>query len=88
MRIEQRKSISWQTYLNSVFILDEQTGTMRKLDDAGCVFWNALQQFSDVDSIIQYILNVYPISREELEPTFFSFVADLEKYNVVVIIDA
>lgn len=83
MRFKISKNISWQIYEEAVYILDERTDTMNKLEDAGYWFWKYMQQNPEREYISVQLAKVYTIPRSEIEKDMDSFIEELQQEGYI-----
>lgn len=83
MTVKIKRSISWQKYDDTVYIMDESTETIHKLEKAGAVLWDIILQKSDVDEIIEDLFRIYDVTKDELTSQINAFLDELNRLNIV-----
>lgn len=83
MKIKPARHISWQTYENAVFILDERTETLRKLEGAAYPFWQLLMQTNEKKDIAFQLAELYNVPNEIIDNDLDSFIDELRKCEII-----
>lgn len=87
MQIKPSKNISWQIYDNAVYILDERSEHMRKIDKAGVYFWQIIKDAPTFDEVMLRLLEIYAVPSQDLEVSLLLFIQELQEYEIVEILE-
>lgn len=87
MTIKPSKNISWQIYDNAVYILDERSEHMRKIDEAGMYFWQIIKDGATFEEVLLKLLEIYAVTRQDLETSLQQFIRELQEYEMVEILE-
>ena len=68
---------------NSVVILNFETGDFFGLDEVGARLWELLNQFNDLNSVIQILLQEYEVDEEKLTKDITKVVTELQEAGLV-----
>ncbi len=83
MKVVISKNISWQIYDNVVYILDERTDTMCKLENEGFFFWKFMLENGDDKYIAKMMASIYDISEEQALEDVKNFVVELREEGML-----
>lgn len=83
MRIGLAKHISWQKYNNVVYILDERTELVRKLEGVGAALWDIIIGGHEYDDILTNLLSMISAQRADVDSALRSFLGELLAYGIV-----
>ena len=86
MKISYCPNLSWQEYDGNVYVFNEKTKTVNTFNASAAVFWKAIQDTEDFDSIIEKLMSVFVgVSKEQLMQDFLQFAQVLEKKELIVV---
>jgi hypothetical protein len=87
MILKPSARVSWQTYENKVYILDETDETMMLLEDAGFQFWTIMLSTPQYDELLLKLKSLYILGSEKIADSLKIFVGELVKYNIIEVYD-
>lgn len=83
VKIRRSLNISWQIYDDSVYIYDERNEFVSKLEDAGLLFWNCLDNSENYDEILAEIAVFYNKNTDDIKDLLEEFVDELVEVGFI-----
>lgn len=84
MHVRYCKFISWQKIGETVFVINENTKQMYYFDSIATDFWIQMGICGNMDLMIESIIQMYDISKEEAVNDIKDFLLYLKDENLIV----
>lgn len=82
--LKPSKWISWQTYEDKTYIIDERTGTLIKLEGSAVIFWNIMLDVHKINDILKKLDDIfYDVDSYVLHKDMHELVDDLVAQEIV-----
>lgn len=72
------KWISWQTYEDKTYIIDERSEALIKLGGSASIFWISMLNYFKIEDILRNLENTfYDVDKNELQQDMYDLINDL-----------